>query len=1530
MSPTGNSPPVPERKQRKWLRRTLWALIALLSLVVLTLVGGYVYLTSGAGGAKVKTTALSAVNGSIKGRIEAGNVRLSARDLVFEDLKLFDPEGQLVAEIKRVEVKLRPTELLGDEYQVRDAIVTGARLYLKSDARGFNLLRAIEAKNLRPSDITGTKGPPAKRFAFKLDRFALEDAYVDFVQEIDDPDVEDRKIRIEHLAGEGHAAYATLPDSLDVALKLNGGLTLPTSGPVVVDLAATGEGDQKTAKVMLRVAGVEVAADVLAQGTEKAELTLQNLRAAPETVKAFVPSYPLIKELNAKGVARQSGNVTTVDLSAGAGKANVIIKGGFDIARFRAKDLQVEVSGVDLSELMQDGPKSHLALSLLADGGGTSLKNLDARVSLNVPESSFEGQQLGPVRAKAFAKDGTFHLPELTAKVPGLSVSAKGEGTLETMNVSGTLNAQDLATVARVIAGLSGSAPMKLSGHGQLAFKLTGPTKHPALALTGGFDTLSYEDYRVRALKLDAALADVLKPLEADGSLTAAEIRAGERSFRDLSATIHTRGRDLEADVTTKGLTSLLVHVGGTVDDDNAGLLVNALVLRYPEAEWSLEKPSHLRWPEQTLSVEPLSLRSGSQRLAVMADKRGNRVDARVDVEKLDLARLPSAFVDKSYALAGTLDATVTAKGRLSRPSVNANVSLNGGAFRELKNAQLTLDGSYADDRLNGTLSASADPGSVKGRFDVPVTALLKKRHESLSASVEIPSIELTKALAAAGRKDPVEGRVSANLEVTGYADDPQVTLTVNADDARYGDYPPKDQKPAQLRLGVKPGEKGMLSASLDATGYRSHALLTVDTPFTIASLRAAPPDTETLLGTQMTVTLTADHFELSAIDESLKGVATVKLAGHGSALAPEGTLRVGLAAVQRGQMPPLDGTALLDLRREVKLTAAVTNGGAPLLDLNATVNAPAAQLLEERTRNQAPLTVDLTLAPTAVTTLQALSGGTPSELRGVAAAHLTAKGSLNDPRLSLNGTVEQLGLATQALGRLALDYQYASSAHDARLRLGSPSGGGADVTAKTTLDLSAPAIAKGLDTEHAPLSAKLTAQRFDLAFLSGVTPTLRAIAGTLDADGQVTGTLGSPEITGAAEWKNGRIALMGYGDYRAVHLKALATNDRVFLEDLSMQSGGGKFTATADARRAGAVYALVAKAEMNKFPIIYDDQLFAIGTTNVSARGEVSSALVNITALDIPEAHLELPQIKRKDLQDLDRPDDIVLLRNGEFVDKKQAKRFQETKAAEVAKRAGVNEKAVEKAIEEPGREYRILINAPRNLWVRGADVNVELGLSEEFRIEYQESLNLFGSVSILHGRATVLGRRFDLQKDSQVRFQGPAKTPFINATAVYTNEREQVTVFMNIRGQGSDIALKPTSQPPLSESEIWTLLATGRRQLKRGSGASMTGAEAATIVSSAIASELRKTLPSKVPLDVLSIEGGEEGLSGSKLEAGTYVTDKIYVGYTGRLGANPQKGENSHAVRFEYQISPRWSFEANWGDANAGGADLLWTRDY
>ena len=181
---------------------------------------------------------------------------------------------------------------------------------------------------------------------------------------------------------------------------------------------------------------------------------------------------------------------------------------------------------------------------------------------------------------------------------------------------------------------------------------------------------------------------------------------------------------------------------------------------------------------------------------------------------------------------------------------------------------------------------------------------------------------------------------------------------------------------------------------------------------------------------------------------------------------------------------------------------------------------------------------------------------------------------------------------------------------------------------------------------------------------------------------------------------------------------------------------------------------------------------------------------------------------MKGKDLQDLERPESIVLVRNGVPINAKQRKLEQLSHQVPVAP-------------EKPVRTIRIAVDAPKNLWVKSSDVNAEAGLSEGFRVEIGQVTAMFGEVQVKRGRLDVIGRRFDFDPQSTVRFAGLPTRAYVNIVATHKNEREGVTVFATVVGQMPQFNIRLTSNPPLSESDIFALVATGRRTLKQGGSA-------------------------------------------------------------------------------------------------------------
>ncbi len=1584
--------------RKRWGRRLLWGLLGLLGVLVLAVVGTLVYLTGPSGEAWLVRKGVQIANEQLSGRLELGGLDLSPGGVVLTDLKLYDPEGELVAEVARVTARLKMGALVRQHVDLTSAKIERPRLYLAQDERGLNLSRALEPRNPKPEE------PAQGRGSLRLDlrELRLEDGYVDFRQEVEEGP--ERHVRLEDFDARGSANYAAATQGFGANLEATGGLARPVAGPVRLSLKGGGEEGALQADVDLEAAGLVLdasgdvklppeAAPGQPEGKLRGKVALRRLSAPPEFLKGFVPTWPLVVPVSLEGTASLDGDLARVDALAKAADATLGVKGDLDLEHLRTSGFTAKARDVDLSKLVAEGPKTNLFADLTARGGGTSLETLDGEVDLTVSPSEYQGQPLGPVELEASAKDGQYLLSRLQVLLPGASLRAQGQGTQEKLRMDGSLTAGNLTLLSRALSKLLPGTVPPMSGNGSLDFVVEGPLRTPGLEAHGGFTSLTYGDtLALKDLTVKVELPDVTRPLDTDATLVVSELRTGGRSYKDLAATIATRERKLNATVRVQGDAQLGLALGGVVDEDGQGLAIDDLSLSWPEATWKLQRPTHVGFGGGRVEVEPaLVLASGPQSLSVRGAMEGEQVTARVDVGAFDLATLPRAFVPESLNLGGTVTGHLAARGRLPRPEAEANLRWDNGRVREYEGLHASIDGRYVKDRATGKLSANLPVARLAADFDVPVQGVLKRRRDAMSIKVNLEDLDIAGVMKLAKQPEGASGHLAGTLTVEGPAREPRLDFTLRGREVLY--QVPKPGFSLKQPLGfvltaASDKEDGSLDARLELQGLAQQAYVALRTPFTLGGLMAKPPTPDEVVATAMQVEARVAELPLTHLQgmsgvENPGGTLSAQLDFSGSVMVPQGKLGLQANGATANGLPPLSGQlTVVGGEKDVRVSLAAQRQEGPLASLEATLLAPLGALQDREVYGRIPFRIRGRLMPVSLRELPGMAratqqgappapGTSAQGIQGVLAMEVAARGTLDTPQLDLTAGVQKLGVGNLGLGQARLHYAYKDARSAFDMLLTAPAGGTLMVNGGVELDVSLPAIQRGLQYTRAPMQVALKARNFDPAFLSGATEMVRSLGGLVQADANLAGTLGAPTFQGTLAWKDGKLGLMGLGEYRDIQLGLEATREAIALRTLSAKAGNGslRLEAPLTAVRSregeyelsspeGTEHPLVA----NDFPIIFDDQLMAVVTMRAKVEGTLSERLINLRNVSVPEATIVLPELKRKDLQPLERPGDVVLVRNGVPVERRKRKQQQQpspgapapagdeatdatpsartrtatggsgpgSQAEELA-RALDNGEEVEEEQEAPLRTYWVNVNAPRNLWVKGSDVNVELGLSEDFRVEYREEARMFGEVRVLRGRVDVLGRRFDVQRDSQVRFTGPPTVPYINVTAEHKNESAKITVFVTIRGQGQDITLKPTSDPPLPESEIYTLLATGRRTLERGSGASMNAsAQAASVVGSLVANEARKALSEKLPLDVLSIEAGDAGLAGAKLEVGTYVTDKIYVGYTGRVGANPQQGENANAVRFEYQLGPRWSLEGQYGDARSGGLDLIWSNEY
>lgn len=1130
----------------------------------------------------------------------------------------------------------------------------------------------------------------------------------------------------------------------------------------------------------------------------------------------------------------------------------------------------------------------------------------------------------GPVRlvASGHGQAGLLSA-EVALSTPALSLEAEGTVDMHRRYAQGLtarLRRVDLSRLPGGGPATQLSADLRLRGGGRTLEELE-------LAVDLAMPASTVEGHPVGPLALHARLEGGLLQLsQLQAQLPGATLTAhGGGSLEDMHLEGRLEATSLSTLATTLGRTGrgqpLPLAGQGTVDFSLHG------PLRRPGLTLRAHLPA-LSWEQVALSQLSVEAEVAdlSRPLHANASLRARQLHANGQafhgVESSLTTRGPALSArlrSRGPALQATLQGSVEAGGRGLSLSALA-LRLPEGTWRLRRPTHLALQGG----RLAvAPLTLTSGPQSLSlalrwGRGEVEGHAVLRAVDLGrLPRALLPPSLRLG-------------GRLSGRVEARGALPRPRLQVALDLRGGRYQEHTGLDlvlngtyargRARGTLRARTP---MGRLSARFDTPVegllQRRREPVAVD----LSLERVEPRRVLALAGRQLPL---AGALSGTVHVEGLASAPRVAVELHGrqlqwQRLLPGGTRLepMDLQLTARSELPAPGREAV---RSPVHVQLSALRAGKALAEATATLELPLAELQSLEDVGSLPLQLSARVASLPLREVPWLGAQARREqLQGVLSAELAAQGTLESPRVELTARLMGAGLPQLALGQLHLHYTYAGSRSSLEASLDSPGEGSLRLTGHSPQRLSLSALRQGLALRQVPLELQVQARGFDPTFLSAAVPGVRSLGGSIEADARLEGTLADPRLHGHLEWHNGRLGLERMGEYRNVELVLDATHRQLRLTRLSVNGRGGSLEVKGEAHRQGpGPFAFTGQGEARDFPVYSDEQLVALVSLQSRFEGSLSRELVNARRVHISQAHVTLPEQGRKDLQALDRPDDVVLVRNGVPVRRRG-------RAQPVGEAGGSGRPA-------PRLRYVVNVEAPNNLWVRGADMDGEVGLSEDFRFEYAGEPQLYGEIRALRGEVQVLGRRFRLQRDSLVRFTGPVRRPYVDAVGEYENEREGVKVLVSARGRGKEFELKVSSDPPLAESEIYMLLATGRRNSRPGSS-NIGTAQVTSALGSYLASAARRVLAgqlTRLPVDVVSIEGGDDGLGlrGAGVEVGTYVSDKVYV--SGRV-SNPSNSalrrQNNFEARLEYQVTPRWGVEARVGDTSQG-VNLFWGRDY
>ena len=406
------------------------------------------------------------------------------------------------------------------------------------------------------------------------------------------------------------------------------------------------------------------------------------------------------------------------------------------------------------------------------------------------------------------------------------------------------------------------------------------------------------------------------------------------------------------------------------------------------------------------------------------------------------------------------------------------------------------------------------------------------------------------------------------------------------------------------------------------------------------------------------------------------------------------------------------------------------------------------------------------------------------------------------------------------------------------------------------------------------PLSGELRAQTSDLDLITLYVSDIDRAAGGLDADIQVSGTLGAPRLAGLIKVDHGEI------DVYQVNLGLRQITLQARLSD-----GGLEFSSSAHAGK-GVVSASghLEWRELlpyGKFHLEGNDLRVAdVPEAQIDASPNLDFVITGRKIEVSGKVVIPYAKIQPKDITNAVRasPDEVIV--GSETTD--TAKRFE-----------------VESTIT-------LILGDKVNLDAMG--LTARLTGNVTIRSGYDAITRGNGELSVAEGNYTAYARKLDIVRGRLLFNGGAIDDPGIDVKA--QKQFPDVTAGVNVRGTLTQPHISFYSDPPLSQSQIASLiLAGGSLQSSQNSSNAALGQGAALVAAE---------LGSHVGMPDVSVET-DPIANETSLVLGRYLSPRLYVSYGVSLT------EQLNVLKMRYTLGDHWTIRTEAGTAY--GADLVYT---
>jgi len=445
------------------------------------------------------------------------------------------------------------------------------------------------------------------------------------------------------------------------------------------------------------------------------------------------------------------------------------------------------------------------------------------------------------------------------------------------------------------------------------------------------------------------------------------------------------------------------------------------------------------------------------------------------------------------------------------------------------------------------------------------------------------------------------------------------------------------------------------------------------------------------------------------------------------------------------------------------------------------------------------------------------------------------------------------------------------------------------------------------------PMRLQFNTNGLELSFLQAILPKLKNLHGLLAFNLFAENTLSKLQPTGYLHILDAGFEAPTVGiKYRDAQLTAIIDTNFVELQIFKIVSDEGTLTVDGRLDFADATISnVVASIRADNFLVVHNRDMDMRINADVRVGGTLEQTGF-AGDLTVARSRFFLPALQPTTVMKVDEP-----------VEKNAP-----------GDSALVKNDLMDKFLKNSYGELRVLI--PRNTWLRGPEMNVEIEGELDLLIHESELL-LFGPIKVVRGTYELYGNKFTIDQGT-LTFQGNKDMlPEIDldATRVFRNAytKQKQTLSINITGRAEApkiVFLLDDEGIEERDALAYLLFGVSFEELTGGqrqkTNEQLTSTVASGLLAGLVSKQISNTLAKSLNLDVIEFQSGEDQpLKDSRVLVGKYITNDLFLSYSRDFSsADAQK------VSLEYEIAKFLFLQAAKSNEKDTGFDLIWKWEW